>query len=87
MSQGYYDDQEEKDDDTKRLLASVIGQRGEVIGDHVWSGHHGTIVRVERTLVGWGVVVHLENDHETFIFDGPRHWRADFYNPFLTQAL
>jgi hypothetical protein len=59
----------------------VIGQRGLIIGDHPWSGCVGEIVRIERTLVGWGAVVRLNDKtnvpfgQETFIFEPEKNWK------------
>lgn len=67
---------------TKELTQEdVIGQRGLIVGDHPWAGNVGDIVRVERTLVGWGVVVRLNDKpdvpygQECFVFDAAKNWR------------
>lgn len=64
-------------------FAHLVGNRGTIVGDHPWSGHSGEIVRVDSTMVGWGVVVRLDaghdvhQDQECFVFDGRKHWRPD----------
>lgn len=63
-------------------IEELIGQRGTIVGDHPWAGHHGTIVRGELTIVGYGVVVKLDDSHdsphgeECFVFHG-KLWRPD----------
>lgn len=63
-------------------IDELIGQRGTIVGDHPWAGHHGTIVRGELTIVGYGVVVKLDDSHdsphgdECFVFSG-KLWRPD----------
>jgi hypothetical protein len=60
--------------------ADVIGQLGLIVGDHPWAGNCGEIVRIEKTLVGYGCVVRLNDKpdvpyaQECFIFE-PKHWK------------
>lgn len=68
---------------TANLLSEygLLNQHGRIIGDHPWSGHGATIVRVEKTPVGWGLVVRLDAGsdvppgQEAFIFE-PKNWLA-----------
>lgn len=59
-------------------VESLIGRRGRLIGSHPWAGHSGEIVRVEKTIVGWGAIVRLDGQtQEVFVFDGRNHWRPE----------
>lgn len=59
----------------------IIGQRGLIIGDHPWKGCVGEIVRVERTIVGYGAVVRLDDrddvpyGQEAMIFEPKKEWK------------
>ena len=67
-----------KDHDELRATG-LLNQHGRIVGDHPWAGHGATIVRAERTLIGYGLVARLDPAHdvppgqEAFIFE-PRHW-------------
>lgn len=72
-------------DDRQRVLQVTTDipyryERGEIVGDHPWAGKAGMIDRAERTLVGWGIVVKLDDapdvppEQEAFIFE-PKHWQ------------
>jgi hypothetical protein len=71
--------------------SSIIGQRGRLVGAHPWAGHSGEIVRIEETLVGFGVVVRIDpgNDvppgQEAFVFDCWLHWRPE--GPIVGKPL
>lgn len=62
----------------RAAIASLLGRRGRLVGDHPWAGQSGEIVRVERTIVGFAVVVRLDGStRECMVFDGRRHWRGE----------
>ena len=59
-------------------VAAILGRRGRLVGDHPWAGRSGEIVRVEKTVVGFAVVVRLDvSGQEVMVFDGRRHWRSE----------
>ena len=45
-----------------------IGSKVKIVGKHPHSGEHGTVESVEKTPVGPGIKIRLENGEGCFVF-------------------